>query len=129
MLKILKRIVIAAIIIKLVAIISNVLIFTYKTQYKQKEIYQESSPDNNHTVSFYQVGEPQWSFGSVDAKLVLYNSDGKKLDEESFELSNDGANVIAGNIVEIIWSEDQVEIKMKEFDTTQQYTYILKYSE
>lgn len=129
MLKILKRIVIAAIIIKLVAIISNVLIFTYKTQYKQKEIYQESSPDNNHTVSLYQVGEPQWSFGSVDAKLVLYNSDGKKLDEESFELSNDGANVIAGNIVEIIWSEDQVEIKMKEFDTTQQYTYILKYSE
>ena len=120
MLKILKRIVIAAIIIKLVAIISNVSIFTYKTQYKQKEIYHESSPDNNHTVSLYQVGEPQWSFGSVDAKLVLYNSDGKKLDEESFELSNDGANVVAGNIVEIIWSEDQGEIKMKEFDTTQQ---------
>lgn len=92
-------------------------------------ITSQSSPDNNYTVSLYQVGSPQWSFGPVNAKLVLYDSECQKIDEESFELRNDGGNVKGSNIIQIIWSEDQVEIRMQEFDTTKQYTYILDYSE
>lgn len=34
-----------------------------------------------------------------------------------------------GNIVEIVWTDNQVEIQMKEFDTTQRYTYILEYND
>ena len=54
-------------------------------------ITSQNSPDNNYTVLLYQVGSPQWSFGSVGAKLVLENSDGKVVDKEEFSLANDGA--------------------------------------
>jgi len=91
-------------------------------------ITSQSSPDNNYTIFLYQVGTPQWSFGSVSAKLVLKDFKGKKIDEENFGLANDGGPVTDNNIVEIIWLDDKVEIEMKEFDTTQQYTYILNYS-
>ncbi len=91
-------------------------------------ITSQSSPDGNYTVSLYQVGEPQWSFGDVKARLILENSDGQILDEESFELANDGGNVTADNITDIIWSEDYVEIHIREFDTTRQYTHILNYN-
>ncbi len=90
-------------------------------------IVSHGSPDGIYTVSLYQTGEPQWSFGNVKAKLILENSDGQKTDEESFELANDGGNVTADNITGIIWSETYVEIQVNEFDTTRQYTYILNY--
>lgn len=92
-------------------------------------ITSHNSPDNNYKVSLYQVGSPQWSFGSVKAKLVLENSEGKIVDEENFDLANDGGGVFEGNIKEIAWLENQVEIIMCESDTIQQYNYILNYSE
>jgi len=92
-------------------------------------ITSQNSPDNDYTIYLYQVGSPQWSFGSVNAKLVLENSNGKTVDEEEFALANDGAGVFEGNIKEITWLENRVEIIMGESDTTQQYTYILNYSE
>ena len=118
--KILKRIIIASIIIILAVIISFISIFIYDDQYKQREIYREISPNGNHTVFLYQIGNPQWSFGSVNAKLVLRDTKGKKVDEDTFSLANDGGSVIDANIVEIVWADNQVEIQMKEFDTTQQ---------
>jgi len=92
-------------------------------------ITSQNSPDNDYTVYLYQVGSPQWSFGSVGAKLVLKDSNGKVVDEEKFSLANDGAGIFEGNIKEITWLENRVEIIMGESDTTQQYTYILNYSE
>lgn len=127
--KILKRIIIASIIIILAVIISFISIFIYDDQYKQREIYREISPNGNHTVFLYQIGNPQWSFGSVNAKLVLRDTKGKKVDEDTFSLANDGGSVIDANIVEIVWADNQVEIQMKEFDTTQLYTYILEYND
>lgn len=88
-------------------------------------IVSQSSPDEQFTLCLYQIGDPVWSFGPVKAKLVLQDAAGKILDEESFQLFNDGTNVSAGNIVEVFWSDNQVEVQMKEFDTTKQYTYIL----
>jgi len=75
------------------------------------------------------IWKPQWSFGSVNAKLVLENSNGKTVDKEEFALSNDGAGIFEGNMKEITWLKNQVEIIMGESATTQQYTYILNYSE
>ena len=92
-------------------------------------ITSQNSPDNDYTVYLYQVGSPQWSFGSVNAKLVLRNSNGKTVDEEEFALSNDGAGVFEGNVKEITWSDHQVEIIMGESDTTNQFTYILSFTE
>ena len=92
-------------------------------------ISSQNSPDSSYTVYLYQVGSPQWSFGSVNAKLVLKNSNGKTVDEEEFALSNDGAGVFEGNIKEITWLDNQVEIIMGESDTTNLFTYILSFKE
>ena len=127
--KIFKRILIAFIVIILVSIISFVAIFIYEDQFKKREIYQENSPDGNYTIVLCQVGSPQWSFGSVKAKLVLEDANGKKIDEEDFGLANDGAGVFEGNVKEITWMENQVKIIMGESDTTRQFTYILSYTE
>lgn len=127
--KIFKRILIAFIVIILVSIISFVAIFIYEDQFKKREIYQENSPDGNYTIVLYQVGSPQWSFGSVKAKLVLEDANGKKIDEEDFGLANDGAGVFEGNVKKITWMEKQVKIIMGESDTTKQFTYILSYTE
>ena len=127
--KIFKRILIAFIVIILVSIISFVVIFIYEDQFKKREIYQENSPDGNYTIVLYQVGSPQWSFGSVKAKLVLEDANGKKIDEEDFGLANDGAGVFEGNVKEITWMENQVKIIMGESDTTKQFTYILSCTE
>lgn len=92
-------------------------------------IVSHNSPDGNYVVYLYQVGSPQWSFGSVNAKLVLKDNNGKKIDEKEFALSNDGAGVFESNIKEITWLENQVEIIMGESDTTNQFTYILSFTE
>lgn len=124
-----KRIVVWLLIIILIAILAFVLILIYEDQFKKREIHQESSLDGNYTVSLYQVGSPQWPFGSVKAKLILNDTNGKKIDEEKFGLANDGVGVFVGNIKKITWMEGQVEIIMGECDTTNQFTYILSYTE
>ena len=107
------------------------MIFAFSACSFEEEILitSQNSPDNNYTVYLYQVGSPQWSFGSVGAKLVLENSNGKTIDEEEFSLANDGAGVFEGNIKEITWLDNQVEIIMGESDTTNQFTYILSFTE
>lgn len=92
-------------------------------------ITSQNSPDGDYTIYLYQVGSPQWPFGSVNAKLVLEDNNGKKIDEEKFALANDGAGVFEGNIKEITWLENQVQIIMGEADTIQQYTFILSYTQ
>ncbi|MBE6797661.1 MAG: hypothetical protein E7531_04920 [Ruminococcaceae bacterium] len=92
-------------------------------------ITSQTSPDGNYVVSLYQVGSPQWPFGSVDARLVLENANGKKVDKVKFSLANDGAGVFEGNIEKITWKKNQVEIIMGEADTTNQFTYVLMYTD
>lgn len=91
-------------------------------------ITSEDSPDGNYTVSLYQLGSPQWSFGSVDAKLVLTDREDAVIDQVKFGLANDGAGVGAGNIEKITWLDNQVEIIMGETDTTRKFTFVLSYS-
>ena len=93
----------------------------------EKLITSQTSPNGNYKISLYQVGEPTWSFGSVSARLVLENSEGEMMNEERFELANDGTGVGSGNIVAINWEDTQVAVQMKEFDTTKQYAFYLPY--
>ena len=65
----------------------------------QMLITSQTSPAGEYKVLLYQVGEPIWSFGSVTAKLVLEDAEGKVLDTEQFELNNDGGGVDSSNIV------------------------------
>lgn len=92
---------------------------------KNIEICSHSDENGKYTVVLYQVGSPQWSFGPVKSKLVLKDSSGKVIDEESFSLGNDGAGVYPGNIEEIIWHEDSVVVRMNEADTTRVHNFTL----
>ena len=89
-------------------------------------ITSQNSPDGNYSVYLYQVGSPQWSFGSVGAKLVLKNSNGKILDEKEFSLANDGAGVHEGNLKSITWLENEVEVLMDADEWPEEY-YVLNY--
>ncbi len=95
---------------------------------KEKLVISYDDSVNGYTISLYQVGEPQGTFGDVTAKLILQDSAGNVIDEENFELANDGANVVITNISEVNWFDDRVEILVKELDTTNQYTYTLSYN-
>lgn len=90
-------------------------------------IASQENPDGNYVICLYQVGEPRWSFGPVDAKLVLKDAGGNVLDEESFNLFNDGAGVHEGNLKLITWLGNKVEIIM-DADERPEECYVLNYS-
>ena len=91
-------------------------------------ITSNTSPDSSYTVSLYQVGSPMWSFGAVKAKLVLTDKNGKEIEKQEFSFNNDGTGVTADNIIEVIWETDRVEVKTREFDTANQYSYTLYFN-
>lgn len=107
------------------------MIFTFSACSSEEDkeeilITSQNSPDGNYSVYLYQVGSPQWSFGSVGAKLVLKNSNGKILDEKEFSLANDGAGVHEGNLKSITWLENEVEVLMDADEWPEEY-YVLNY--
>ena len=91
-------------------------------------ITSNTSPDSSYTVILYQIGSPQWSFGAVKAKLVLTDKNGKEIEKQEFSFNNDGTGVTADNIIEVIWEIDRVEVKTREFDTANQYSYTLYFN-
>ena len=109
------------------------MIFTFSACSSEEDkeeilITSQNSPDGNYSVYLYQVGSPQWSFGSVGAKLVLKDKNGKKIDDEKFGLANDGAGVYEGNLKSITWLENEVKILIDADEAPEEY-YILNYSE
>lgn len=90
-------------------------------------IISQKSPDGSYTLYLYQIGEPVWSFGPVKAKLVLQNADGEVVDEESFELFNDGVGVHTGNLKQVSWGDAEVDILMDADEHPEEH-YILTYS-
>lgn len=90
-------------------------------------IVSHDSPDGEYTLSLYQVGSPQWSFGSVNAKLVLARADGTKVQEIEVSFDNDGGGVTENNIVNVVWWDDYVEVELRHFDTTRRNFYTIPY--
>ncbi len=76
----------------------------------------------------YQVGEPRGAFGDVKAKLLLTEADGTVIDEVTIKLSNDGANAQITNITDVNWFENRVEVKLKELETSEEFTCVLNYN-
>ena len=117
---------------KVMAVVTAFMIIAFSAcsvEEDRKEILitSQNSPDGNYTVCLYQVGSPQWSFGSVNAKLVLKDTKGNVIDEENFGLGNDGAGVHTGNLKSITWMENEVEILMDD-EGPEEY-YVLNYGE
>ena len=85
------------------------------------------SPANDYTLTLYQIGSPQWSFGSVQAKLVLTQKEGDKVQEKAISFNNDGGGVAPENVVNVVWGEDAVEVEVRHFDTTLRNIYTIPY--
>lgn len=72
-----------------------------------------SYEENGYTLIFQQLGEPQWSFGSTDVRLLLKNQQGKVLSEYDTSIHDDGANASEYNIASVKWYEDKVIIILR----------------
>ena len=115
----------------IIIMIAVCMIFTFSAcslEENKEEILitSQNSPDGNYSVYLYQVGSPQWSFGSVGAKLVLKNSNDKVVDEKEFSLANDGAGVYESNLKSITWLENKVEVLIDADEWPEEY-YVLNY--
>ena len=68
---------------------------------------------NGYTLTFQQLGEPQWSFGSTDVRLLLKDQQGKILKKYDTSISDDGANAGERNIASVEWFDDKVVVVLQ----------------
>lgn len=80
----------------------------YKTEIERNEIEAYMSDDGEHELVIYQIGEPDWSFGSTHCRFVL-SSENKIISEYNFLISNDGAPARSSNFA-VNWYDDRVVI-------------------
>ncbi len=67
-----------------------------------------SYENNGFTLTFQQLGDPQWPFGSTDIRLLLKNKQGKILKKYDTSIQDDGANAGEHNIASVEWFSDKV---------------------
>ena len=67
-----------------------------------------SYEEYGYTLTFQQLGEPQWSFGSTDVRLLLKDQQGKILKKYDTSIQDDGANAGERNIASVEWFDDKV---------------------
>ena len=72
-----------------------------------------SYEENGYTLIFQQLGEPQWSFGSTDVRLLLKNQQGKVLNKYDTSIQDDGANASEHNIASVEWLSDKVIVVLQ----------------
>lgn len=72
-----------------------------------------SYENNGYTLTFQQLGEPQWSFGSTDVRLLLKNQQGKVLNKYDTSIQDDGANASEHNIASVEWLSDKVIVVLQ----------------
>ena len=67
-----------------------------------------SYEENGYTLTFQQLGEPQWSFGPTYVRLLLKDQQGKILKKYDTSIQDDGANAGERNIASVEWFDDKV---------------------
>lgn len=72
-----------------------------------------SYEENGYTLIFQQLGEPQWSFGSTDVRLLLKDQQGKVLNKYDTSIQDDGANASEHNIASVEWLSDKVIVVLQ----------------
>ena len=76
----------------------------YKIDFKKEEIKTSVSDDKIHTLTVYEIGEPEFPFGSANCRFVL-KENRKNISKLDFEICNDGGWALPEN-VEIQWQDD-----------------------
>ena len=72
-----------------------------------------SYENNGYTLSFQQIGEPQWSFGPTYVRLLLKDQQGKILEKYDTSIQDDGANAGERNIASVEWFDDKVIVVLQ----------------
>ena len=84
----------------------NIAGFIYKTDYKKTEI--KSNSHDKYSLTVYEIGEPDFPFGSAHCRFVL-RRDKEKISSTDFEVCNDGGAALESNF-DISWNSDGAEI-------------------
>lgn len=77
------------------------------------EIATYHSPDGEYSLSFEQMGDPDWPFGATDVRLTLKDHNGKIIERVSTQLHDDGANANEHNIASVSWNIDAVVVVLR----------------
>lgn len=78
----------------------------YKTHYEVEQISTSMSPDGDHELVIYSVGEPDFPFGSAHGRLKLKGKE-KAVAYMPFEVANDGAGFDVSDLYVDSVSENQ----------------------
>ena len=69
-----------------------------------------SYEENGYTLTFQQLGEPQWSFGPTYVRLLLKDQQGKIIKKHDTSISDDGVDAGEHNVASVKWFDDKVVV-------------------
>ncbi len=111
----------------ILAVLIIVMLFVgciiYNNEYKKELAAEFKSIDSSYTLNVYQIGEPDWPFGSVQGRFVLKKGN-NTLSDVKFTQHNDGGGIYIEN-ENVRWKSDCVEILVN--GEGQEILYTLKY--
>ena len=72
-----------------------------------------SYEENGYTLTFQQLGEPQWSFCPTYVRLLLKDQQGKIIKKYDTSISDDGVDAGEHNIASVEWFDDKVIVVLR----------------
>lgn len=72
-----------------------------------------SYENNGYTLTFQQLGEPQWSFGPTYVRLLLKDQQGKIIKKYDTSISDDGVDAGEHNVASVEWFDDKVIVVLQ----------------
>lgn len=72
-----------------------------------------SYEENGYTLTFQQLGEPQWSFGPTYVRLLLKDQQGKIIKKYDTSISDDGVDAGEHNVASVEWFDDKVIVVLQ----------------
>lgn len=72
-----------------------------------------SYEEDGYTLTFQQLGEPQWSFGPTYVRLLLKDQQGKIIKKYDTSISDDGADAGEHNVASVEWFDDKVVVVLQ----------------
>ena len=72
-----------------------------------------SYEENGYTLTFQQLGEPQWSFGPKYVRLLLKDQQGKIIKKYDTSIGDDGVDAGEHNVASVEWFDDKVVVVLQ----------------
>lgn len=72
-----------------------------------------SYEENGYTLTFQQLGEPQWSFGPTYVRLLLKDQQGKIIKKYDTSINDDGVDAGEHNVASVEWFDDKVIVVLQ----------------